>query len=86
MTALPSDDSLTAAQAAGESDYFNTPIDGGAITCNGCHVLDPAQGFFGTDGQQRNGYEVVGYMKAKDFANHVRMATGNSGTLSASNQ
>ena len=42
--------------------------------------------FFGTDGQQRNGYEVVGYMKAKDFANHVRMATGNSGTLSASNQ
>ena len=42
--------------------------------------------FFGSDGQQLNGYEVVGYMKAKDFANHVRMATGKSGTLSASNQ
>jgi thiol:disulfide interchange protein DsbD len=42
--------------------------------------------FFGADGTQNNGYEVVGYMKAKDFANHVRMATGNSGTLSASNQ
>jgi thiol:disulfide interchange protein DsbD len=42
--------------------------------------------FFGVDGMQRNGYEVVGYMKAKDFANHVRMATGNAGPLSAANQ
>jgi thiol:disulfide interchange protein DsbD len=32
--------------------------------------------FFGADGQQRHGYEVVGYMKAKDFAAHVRSATG----------
>lgn len=42
--------------------------------------------FFGADGQQRHGYEVVGYMKAKDFAEHVRMATGNKTTISASNQ
>jgi thiol:disulfide interchange protein DsbD len=42
--------------------------------------------FFGTDGMQRHGYEVVGYMKAKDFANHVRTATGSAGTVSASNQ
>ncbi|MEE3235754.1 MAG: thiol:disulfide interchange protein, partial [Pseudomonadota bacterium] len=42
--------------------------------------------FFGSNGQQLNGYEVVGYMRAKDFANHVRMATGKSGTLSASKQ
>ena len=42
--------------------------------------------FFGTDGVQRHGYEVVGYMKAKDFANHVRMATGNAASLSANNQ
>jgi len=42
--------------------------------------------FFGTDGVQRNGFEVVGYMKAKDFANHVRMATGNAVPLSAANQ
>ena len=41
--------------------------------------------FFGTDGQQRHGYEVVGYMKARDFANHVRTATANSATLSAAN-
>ena len=30
--------------------------------------------FFGQDGEQRHGYEVVGYMKAKDFANHVSEA------------
>ena len=42
--------------------------------------------FFGTDGVQRHGYEVVGYMKAKDFAHHVRMATGNAASLSANNQ
>ena len=41
--------------------------------------------FFGTDGAQRQGYEVVGFMKARDFADHVRMATGNSSTLSANN-
>ena len=30
--------------------------------------------FFGTDGQQRHGYEVVGYMKAKDFVEHLNQA------------
>ena len=30
--------------------------------------------FFGKDGQQRHGYEVVGYMKAKNFADHVNKA------------
>jgi len=30
--------------------------------------------FFGTDGLQRHGYEVVGYMKAKDFDEHVQKA------------
>jgi len=30
--------------------------------------------FFGTDGQQRHGYEVVGYMKAKDFTDHLNQA------------
>ncbi len=41
--------------------------------------------FFGADGVQRHGYEVVGYMKAKDFAEHVRMATGKNSTMSAQN-
>jgi thiol:disulfide interchange protein DsbD len=30
--------------------------------------------FFGRDGQRRHGYEVVGYMKAADFADHLRKA------------
>jgi thiol:disulfide interchange protein DsbD len=30
--------------------------------------------FFGTDGQQRHGFEVVGYMKAKAFEGHVNKA------------
>jgi len=30
--------------------------------------------FFGDDGIQREGYEVVGYMKARDFAEHVDKA------------
>ena len=30
--------------------------------------------FFGTDGQQRHGYEVVGYMKAEDFVDHLGQA------------
>lgn len=42
--------------------------------------------FFGADGLQRHGYEVVGYMKAKEFAEHVRIATGNNSTISASTE
>ena len=30
--------------------------------------------FFDTDGAQRNDYEVVGYMKAKEFVAHVHLA------------
>jgi thiol:disulfide interchange protein DsbD len=30
--------------------------------------------FFGADGQQRHGYEVVGYMPADEFAAHLRQA------------
>ena len=37
--------------------------------------------FFGTDGQQRHGYEVVGYMKAKDFAEHLRQALDTGQTV-----
>ncbi len=39
--------------------------------------------FFGTDGRQRDGFEVVGYMKAADFARHVQRALGNSDAMSA---
>ena len=39
--------------------------------------------FFGTDGQQRHGYEVVGYMKARDFVEHLQQALGDTATISA---
>ena len=39
--------------------------------------------FFGADGLQRHGYEVVGYMKAPDFAEHLRQALGDATTISA---
>ncbi|MEJ2128201.1 MAG: protein-disulfide reductase DsbD [Woeseiaceae bacterium] len=41
--------------------------------------------FFGTDGQQRHGYEVVGYMKAKDFTEHVQKAFSAPADMTASN-
>jgi hypothetical protein len=44
------DDSLTDAEARGRDIFFNrSPIDT-FQTCNGCHVLDPAHGHFGSDG------------------------------------
>ncbi len=39
--------------------------------------------FFDDDGQQRHGYEVVGYMKAAEFASHVTRATGTTASLTA---
>ena len=40
--------------------------------------------FFGSDGQQRHGYEVVGYMKAGDFVEHLQQALGGPSSISAS--
>jgi len=73
------DNSLTASQAAGLDVYMNQVSDIVA-TCNGCHVLDPAQGFFGTDGlttfenepqefkvaHLRNAYQKVGMFGMPD--------------------
>ena len=39
--------------------------------------------FFGTDGVPKDGYEVVGYMKARDFADHVQQAFGATTSVSA---
>lgn len=41
--------------------------------------------FFGTDGQQRHGYEVVGFMKAKDFSEHIQQAFSAPQSATASN-
>jgi len=42
--------------------------------------------FFGTDGQQRHGYEVVGYMKAEAFTEHLNKAFASSDTMSAQSE
>jgi thiol:disulfide interchange protein DsbD len=39
--------------------------------------------FFGADGQQRQGYEVVGYMEADDFVEHLQQALGDTASISA---
>src|SRR5262249_24801605 len=42
------DGSLTSDQQAGRNFYFS--LGDGVQTCNGCHVLDPPNKHFGTDG------------------------------------
>jgi YVTN family beta-propeller protein len=87
----PLDNSHSAAAAAGRTRYFG-PVTDAFATCNGCHVLDAAQGFFGGDGQTtfenepqmvkvphlRNMYQKVGMfgMPAVPFLN-----PGNNGNL-----
>ena len=39
--------------------------------------------FFGADGRQREGYEVVGYMKAARFVEHIRISITSSSTITA---
>ncbi len=67
------DNSLTAAQQAGETLYFGRVTDT-VLDCNGCHILNQGQGFFGGDGGSsiegltqefkiphlRNAYQKVG--------------------------
>jgi thiol:disulfide interchange protein DsbD len=42
--------------------------------------------FFGADGQQRDGYEVVGYMKAEAFAAHVQKALATRSVTASTHQ
>jgi DNA-binding beta-propeller fold protein YncE len=52
------DSSLTPDQQAGR-DKFHGPQPSDVFeTCNGCHRLDPAQGFFGTDGRSSFEFET----------------------------
>ena len=41
--------------------------------------------FFGPDGEQRSGYEVVGFMKAEQFAAHVRDAFSANAPMTTAN-
>lgn len=79
------DNSLTPDQQAGRDFFMQTAPSDVFQPCNGCHVLDPAQGFFGSDGfssfenepqffkiaHLRNLYQKVGMfgMPAVDFFN-----------------
>lgn len=45
------DDSLRADEARGRQIYFERAAVDTVTTCNGCHVLDRARGFFGSDGR-----------------------------------
>jgi YVTN family beta-propeller protein len=67
------DNSLRANEQLG-ANLYTGPITDGVSDCNGCHVLDPANGFFGTDGDSsiegetqefkiphlRNAYQKIG--------------------------
>ena len=44
------DNSLTTDQAVGRDFFLNSQPSDTAETCDGCHKLDPASGFFGSDG------------------------------------
>ncbi|HVN87869.1 MAG TPA: beta-propeller fold lactonase family protein [Candidatus Binatia bacterium] len=71
------DNSLTSDQQAGRNFYFGQVSDT-VFNCNGCHVLDPAAGHFGSDGQStfesetqffkvahlRNAYQKIGMFAA----------------------
>ena len=68
------DNSLTEDERIGRNFFLNSDPSDSTFTCNGCHVLDPANGFFGTDGRSsfenepqlvkiphlRNAYQKVG--------------------------
>jgi YVTN family beta-propeller protein len=52
------DDGLTASAAQGRLDFASTPTFNPGIPCSFCHILDPAQGRFGTDG--RSSVQITG--------------------------
>jgi len=77
------DNSLTVAQQAGRDLYMDpSQLTDVVRSCNGCHVLDPGQGFFGTDGESsfenetqllkvahlRNAYTKIGMFGFPDVA------------------
>jgi DNA-binding beta-propeller fold protein YncE len=86
------DQSLTADQQAGQSFFLSSTIKSDAVQpCDGCHVLDPANGHFGTDGLSsfenetqdlkiphlRNAYQKVGMFGMPAVAG---INTGNNGS------
>ncbi len=86
------DNSLTPDEQAGRDFFMHPPSQPSDVfqPCHGCHQLDPAQGFFGTDGfssfenepQQlkiahlRNAYQKVGMFGMPDVAFFNQRTTG----------
>jgi len=62
------DNSLTDEQAQARRIYFNQTGDLG-VTCNGCHRLDPEQGFFGSSGLTSSGRSEGQSMKVPQLRN-----------------
>jgi DNA-binding beta-propeller fold protein YncE len=85
------DGSLTPDQLAGRNFYFNSSPSDSIGTCNFCHVLDPAIGFFGTDGRSviepqafkvphlRNAYQKVGMFGMPHAPGLVGFNAGDNG-------
>jgi DNA-binding beta-propeller fold protein YncE len=75
------DNSLTPSQEKGRDFFFNGAP--GANACNNCHVLDPANGFFGSDG---NSVAIPGSsqsLKVPHLRNvYTKMGTGESDKVS----
>jgi DNA-binding beta-propeller fold protein YncE len=47
----PLNNQLVGSAATGRNIYLTLPGADGIATCNGCHELDPSQGFFGANGE-----------------------------------
>jgi len=79
------DNSLTATQQTGASLYTQPGTDAGVLSCIQCHALDPAKGFFGTQGFQsfegetqnfkiaglRNLYQKIGMFGNSSGGSHL---------------
>lgn len=77
------DNSLTSLAQSGRTRYFNN-ISDTVATCDGCHTLDPEDGFFGTAGEQsfegetqnfkvpqtRNVYDKIGMFGTSRINSH----------------
>ncbi len=87
------DNSLRPNELAGRNNYFQTPGPDLVASCNGCHVLNPANGFFGGDGGSsvegetqefkvphlRNQYQKVGMFGMPDVPFIIAGDNGHKG-------
>jgi len=83
------DNSLNASQSAGRAIYFDENTTGDFFTCNACHVLDAAQGAFGTGGKSSvEGPDISQEFKVPHLRNmYTKVGKfGNSGRFSGTEE